>query len=820
MNPQNPVKLALDRLTQFLFESAHDALLLVDHGGHILSANGEACQLYGYGQEEFLHRMITDLVSPGDAEVLARMVQRPSRRGEDVVRVRARRADGASLPVEIRVYNLAVESREVVLIRSRRSAPPRLATSSWLSHAALPENGCPENGYQRQVEEQLRQRHQELSTLYTIALAINQDPSTQSILHNTLAELMRVLGVSFGCIYIKQGSTFVLRSYRGFSQEEVQHLAELDPIEHPWVEETMVVREPDAHSPALIGEWAAALGIRAWVSVPLRSKNEVIGLIWLGGAETERFTPTTVSLITAVANQITMALANARLYDQMKESERKYRSIFENLVVGLYQSSPEGRILTANPALVQLLGYDSLDELLAVNISRDLYVNPEDREKNLAILHRTGRLEGVEVRLRRKDGREITVLEHARAVTDARGQVMYYEGTLMDVTEKKMLQQQLLQAQKMESIGTLAGGVAHEFNNLLTGILGYASLLLDHTEPSDPHHAHLLAIERSARRGAELTEKLLTFSRQTVRESKPIDLNALVDETVALLRGSFDASIDIEVRKDDALWPVEADTGQMQHVLMNLCINARDAMPQGGRLTIETANVNLSDVDCREWADARPGDYVVLRVSDTGVGIPPEHLPRIFDPFFTTKEVHQGTGLGLSTAYGIVKSHHGFIRVESQLGRGTRFSVYLPAVITAAPSSTESMSVTERQTGGTILVVDDEEVIRDLAKNILRREGYTVLTAESGVEAIHIYEQRGSDIALVILDLTMPKMDGRVCYYKLRELDPQVRVILSSGYGADEIVEDLLTQGVRKFVQKPYRVGDLIRAVRDVLSEQ
>ncbi len=818
MDRQNPVRITMDGLTQFLFEEAHDALLVVDHDGRILSANGEACRLYGYGREEFLHRTIADLASPGDVEALAQIVQRPSRRGENVVRLRVRRSDGLPLSVEVRVCSLAVEGQEVVLVRTRRTAAPRLTTPSWLSPASLPEARSPENGYQRHVEEQLRQRHQELSTLYTIAMAITQDPSTQSILHNTLTELTRVLGIPFGCIYIKQGSTFILRSYRGFSEEDAQRLAELDPLEHPWVLETTLVRESRVHSPAPIREWEA-LGIRAWVSVPLRSKNEVVGLIWLAGSEAERFTPTTVSLITAVANQITMALANARLYDQVRESERKYRSIFENLVVGLYQSSPEGRILAANPALVRLLGYDSLDELLTVNIPRDLYVDPADREKNLAILHRTGRLEGVEVRLRRKDGREITVLEHARAVTDAQGRVMYYEGTLMDVTEKKVLEQQLLQAQKMESIGTLAGGVAHEFNNLLTGILGYTTLLLDHSQPDDPQYAPLLAIERSARRGAELTEKLLAFSRQTVSQLKSVDLNALVDETVALLRGSFDASIDIDVRKDEALWPVEADTGQIQHVLMNLCINARDAMPQGGRLTIETANASLNDVDCREWADARPGDYVVLRVSDTGVGIPPEHLPRIFDPFFTTKDVHQGTGLGLSTAYGIVKSHHGFIRVESQLGQGTRFSVYLPAMTAPSPSSMMSTHTTERRTG-IILVVDDEEIIRDLAKAILQREGYTVLTADSGVEAIHIYEQRGSDIALVILDLTMPKMDGRVCYYKLRELDPHVRVILSSGYGADEIVEDLLTQGVRKFVQKPYRVDDLIRAVRDVLGEQ
>ncbi|MBI3952067.1 MAG: PAS domain S-box protein [Acidobacteria bacterium] len=672
---------------------------------------------------------------------------------------------------------------------------------------------------QKQAEEELRQRNRELSTLYSVAMAISRDPSIRSILHNTLFELTRVLNVSFGCIYIKREQKFVLQSYRGFSAEEMNLPKELDTAEHPWLKEIKLVRERSPQTADQGATWEKAPSIQAWVSVPLRSKNETIGVIQLASPDEEHFTSANVSLITAVANQVAIALENARLYEQMKKSEEKYRSIFENVTVGLYQTSPEGKILTANPSLVRLLGYDSLDELLAADIPRDIYLSPADREKNLEVLHRTDRLEGVEFRLRRKDGQEITVLENARAVTDANGQVLYYEGTLMDITEKKALEQQLLQAQKMESIGTLAGGIAHDFNNLLTGILGYTSLILSQSQPEDRHYHNFQVIEQSARRAAELTEKLLAFSRQRMTQLKPTDLNTIVDETMTLLRRSLDAGLEIEVKKAAGWGIIEADATQIQQVLMNLCINARDAMPNGGLLRIETTNVVLDEDACRSHVDAVPGEFVVLSVSDTGIGIAPQDLPRIFDPFFSTKEVNKGTGLGLSTAYGIVKSHRGFIQVESQPRQGTRFSIYFPAT---QKSISVPPPVAAKPTHGreTILVVDDEAIVRQLAKTILERKGYTVLTADGGYEALQIYKQKGNEIDLVILDLTMPKMNGRVCYQELRQLDPNVKVMLSSGYSADDAVQDLLDEGMIGFMQKPYRVEDLTRAVRQMLGQE
>jgi PAS domain S-box-containing protein len=795
-----------EEMYRSIFENAGEGIFQTTPDGRFLAANPALAQMLGYGPEELLALDIArDLWV--DSAARDHYKQELERQGRVVnYEIRLKKRDGS-----------------VIIVREN-ARTVRDAHGRVLYHEGTLEDitGA------KQAEEELRQRNRELSTLYSIAMAISRDPSVSSILHNTLVELTRALGVPFGCIYLQRDEKLVLQSYRGFSLEKAELAEELDLTQHPWLKEVQVIRHsPSEEIPSTKFQapniWNLGFEIWnfprrgwAWVSVPLGSKNEIIGVIQLASPDEEHFTSANVSLITGVANQVAVALEKARLYEQVKASEEKYRSIFENVGVGLYQTSPDGRVLTANPALVRLLGYDSREELLAADIPHDIYLNPADRAKTLEVLHRTGRLDGVELRLRRKDDQEVVVLESARAITDAQARVLYYEGTLMDITEKKALEQQLLQAQKMESIGTLAGGIAHDFNNLLTGVLGYTSLILSQSQPEDRHYQNLLVIEQSARRAAELTEKLLAFSRQKMTQLKPTRLNTVVDETVSLLRRSLDASIEMEVKQDATLWTIEADATQIQHVLMNLCINSRDAMPDGGWLKIETANVVLDEAACRSH-EVSPGDFVKLSISDTGTGIAPQDLPRIFDPFFSTKEVNKGTGLGLATAYGIIKTHRGFIQVESQLGQGTRFSLYLPAmrkpVSVPAPAPAKPT-----QDQGTILVVDDEAIVRQLATAILERQGYTVLTADSGREALQLYQQQGDPIDLIILDLTMPKMSGRVCYQELRKLNPNVKVMLSSGYSADEAVQELLDQGAIGFMQKPYRVEDLTRAVREMLS--
>ncbi len=666
------------------------------------------------------------------------------------------------------------------------------------------------------VEEELRQREQELSSLYNLAVAIGRDPSTSSILHNALAELTRVLRVPFGCVYVKSGTTFRLRSCRGFSAEETKRLAELDLPESDQLGDADIIQELFQEESGQIPAWQKTRGIQSWVSVPVRTRGNVIGLIRLASLNVDHFTSASLSLITSVATQIAMALTNAWLYEQAKASEEKYRSIFENMVVGLYQSSREGKILTANAALVHLLGCKTVKELLAADIPRDFYISPEEREKNLEILHRTGQLTGVELQLRRKDGREITALEYARAVRDTRGQLLYYEGTLIDITEKKSLEQQLLQAQKMQSIGTLVGGIAHDFNNMLTGIWGYTQLLLNQVEPSGIVYDNLRQIELISERASDMVGQLLAFSRKDMGREAPVSLHPFLKEIGKLLERMMPEDIEIELDLAPVNFIVEANPTQLQQVIMNLAVNARDAMPQGGRLRIGTTVKTLDEAFYRTHPGLLPRSYVCLSVSDTGVGIPPEVQPRIFDPFFTTKEIGKGTGLGLSVVYGIVKNHDGAIEVASQVGSGTTIHIYWPLAETTA-ESVESSPV--RSTGGTetILLVEDDSMVLQLAQAALEYYGYRVLTARDGLEGLDVYRQNQSEIALVILDVGMPRMGGRDTFKELKQMNPTVKVLLATGYNPGETVEEMIKEGARGLVRKPYQVHTLAEAVRAAL---
>ncbi|UCD56012.1 MAG: response regulator, partial [Candidatus Hydrogenedentota bacterium] len=390
-------------------------------------------------------------------------------------------------------------------------------------------------------------------------------------------------------------------------------------------------------------------------------------------------------------------------------------------------------------------------------------------------------------------------------------------GVSRDITEKMQLQNQLFQAQKMESIGTLAGGIAHDFNNLLGGILGYASLMKTNLRKNNRVFSFAETIEKSANRAAELTAQLLAFARGGRYEARILNLNIVVDETLEIISRTFDKSIDIEVHSHESLPTIEADAGQIQQVLMNLCVNARDAMLDGGKLTIETNVETLTKRYAKTHAGTKPGSYVTLSVTDTGVGMDKESVERIFEPFFTTKEKGKGTGLGLSVVYGVVRNHGGHVRVRSEPGKGSTFKIYLP--VSGKPEKEYSYESEMPQGGGElILVVDDEEVIRSLAKDTLESNGYRVLLAHNGVEAVKIYGKYNGDIGLVIIDMVMPKMGGRETFLKLKKINPQVKVLLSTGYSQNGEAKEMLNDGVIGFVQKPYQLGDLLSKVRSALD--
>ncbi|RJP73543.1 MAG: PAS domain S-box protein [Candidatus Abyssobacteria bacterium SURF_17] len=507
-----------------------------------------------------------------------------------------------------------------------------------------------------------------------------------------------------------------------------------------------------------------------------------------------------------------------------EESESNYRLLAENVLDIIWIADLNFRLTYISPSVTRVLGLtpqeaigQTMQELLSPpslemamkTLVEEFAKGQEQKEKSWA---RT-----VDSEICRKDGVTIWAETKVSFLYDSKGTLAGLMGVTRDITEKFQLQQQLLQAQKMESIGTLAGGIAHDFNNLLGGILGYASLMKAKLRKDHQVFSYADTIEKSANRAAELTAQLLAFARGGRYEPKIISLNSVVDETLEIIGRTFDKLIEIDVHLRDSIPTVEADPGQVQQVLINLCLNARDAMPSGGKLNIETDHETLTVEQAQRHAEARPGSYVVLSVTDTGVGMDKETVQRIFEPFFTTKEKGKGTGLGLSMVYGVVKNHGGHVSVSSKRGKGSKFKIYLPA---SGKSEMRDASKQPAARGGNelILVVDDEEVVRSLAKDALESYGYTVLVARDGVEAVDAYRENNGNIGLVIIDMVMPRMGGRETFLKLKELNPRVKALLSTGYSRNGKVNEILRTGVMGFIQKPFQLEELLSRVRTVLD--
>lgn len=505
-------------------------------------------------------------------------------------------------------------------------------------------------------------------------------------------------------------------------------------------------------------------------------------------------------------------------------SEEKYRSLFELAPDGILISTVNGKILSCNRSFLQMFELNK-EELSSLNAS-ELYARGEDRQRIVEELLGQGKVENKEVTLRRSDGRELPALLsmqliHGKVMAEELGgqqQDMLVETIIRDISAKKEVEKQLLQAQKMESIGLLAGGIAHDFNNILAGILGYSTLILSQAPEESVIHRYAKTIEDSAVRASELTQKLLAFARGGKYNIQTTNLNKIVSEVYSILKRTMEKNINISVRLEEGLRCVEADPSQMSQILLNLCVNARDAMPHGGSLFIETRNADLPEKVFPEGGVNDPGGYVAVSVKDTGTGIDKEVLPRIFEPFFTTKQTGKGTGLGLSMVYGIVKNHGGYIDVESTPGKGTTFTVYLPASRDQRESCTGREEIQVEGGNELILVIDDEEMVADLAREILEEKGYRVLVARDGIEGISLYKEHAGQVDLVLLDMIMPNMDGAQVFKELKRLDPKVKVMLVSGYSLDRKAQDVLARGALAFIKKPYRPFELLKKVRELLG--
>ena len=502
-----------------------------------------------------------------------------------------------------------------------------------------------------------------------------------------------------------------------------------------------------------------------------------------------------------------------------RESEATLRTLVEHAPLGIYRSTPAGAFLSANIALARILGYDSPADLLTLDMTRDVYADPAERQRLLDRDTYTDReYDEVEATWKRKDGRRVTVQLSVRAVRSPSGAVEYYETFVRDVTDQRQLAQQLVQAQKMEAVGRLAGGVAHDFNNLLTVILSYSELLLEDRTPGDPEREDLEQIRKAAQAASALTRQLLAFSRQQVLEPKVLDINEVVAGTEKLLGRLLGADVKLTTLFATDLGQVKVDPGQLEQIVMNLAVNARDAMPEGGRLSIETANVEMDEDYVRGHAIAQPGRYVMLAVTDTGTGMDAETQARIFEPFFTTKEAGKGTGLGLATVYGIVKQSGGSIWVYSELGHGTSFKIYFPRV--DAPIDRVAAAAPAAAGGTeTVLVVEDQAAVRHVTRRMLERHGYTVLEAPDGETALRIAEKHHGSVDLLLTDVVMPGLSGRQLATQLAALRPKMRVLYMSGYTDDAIMRHGILQLGVAYLQKPFTPELLAGKVRVVLDD-
>jgi PAS domain S-box-containing protein len=533
-----------------------------------------------------------------------------------------------------------------------------------------------------------------------------------------------------------------------------------------------------------------------------------------------------VALLRLSTHTISESLERARLElaereqaeEALKLSESKFREFFEDSLTGDYISTPRGKLLACNPAFAHMFGFSSVEEALNCD-TRSLYPNADYRQDLLARLKQHGRLERLETEFRRLDGSPLYVVQNAVGVFDADGELVEVKGYMFDITERRRLEEQFLQSQKMEAIGRLAGGVAHDFNNLLTVILSYSDLLLT-TSANQPDSVRKYAdrIKTASEHAASLTNQLLAFGRQQVRDVRVVDVNGVITGTLQILHRLIGEDVELCTRLDSGPIRARADAGQLQQVVMNLVVNGRDAMPNGGKLTIETCCVYLDEHWASQFVDTQPGQYVMLSVSDTGTGMDPDTRAHIFEPFFTTKERGKGTGLGLATVHGIVKQSGGQISVYTEPGLGTTFKIYLPRPDSPEASSKPAPAPPADQTGNeTILLVEDEREVRRLVRNILETKGYLVIEAgpENAIQTSHDFPD---DIHLLLTDVIMPRINGRELANRLVAQRPAMKVLYMSGY-TDRIIMDrnILPSGVA-LLGKPFTLVGLVDKVREVLD--
>ena len=796
-SPENHLgsaELRLEFLEQ-MFQALPDGLSIADSEHRVLWANETFVRMFDYEASEVVGQPLENLVVPPDRLAESHWVSEALARGERIIlETRRRKKDGTLLDVSVSCAPLLLHGKMAGFyagyhdisdrkrVEALSSALYRVAEKSSSAHD-LQQFFAAVHGI---VDELMYARN------FYIAL---YDPSTELL--------------SFPYFVDEQDSA---PSPKKLGQGLTDYLIRAGQplLATPEVLQAMEDR----------GE-VARNGSRSldWMGVPLKVNSHTFGaLVVQTYSKNIRYGERDKEILTFVARQLASAVEIKRNEQALRRSEARYRSLVQSSVYGIYRSSLEGRFLDVNPALITMLGYGSAEQVLMLDPEKDVFALTEEHNRLIEEFRRTGRLDGIEVKWKRKDGNTITVRISGRAVSNADEPADVLEAIAEDVTDRRVLEDQFRQAQKMEAVGRLAGGVAHDFNNLLMVISGYAEVMLAGLEPDHALREKAQAIQQASDRATTLTRQLLAFSRKQLLELKVVDVNVIVHDMERLLRPLIGENVEFITTLATDAAHTRADAGQLEQVLMNLVVNARDAMPDGGKLTIETQNIVVDESHRRGQTFIRPGDYVRLSVSDTGMGMDKETQSRIFEPFFTTKEKGKGTGLGLSTVYGIVKQSGGYVLVQSEEQRGTTFHIYLPRVEGVAEKHAPPVPTAALGGSETILLVEDEDSVRQLVRDTLAAKGYRVVEAENGAAGLAAASRHDGRIDLVITDVVMPGMGGRELVGQLAQLRPETRVLYLSGYTEDAILSEGTIETGAAFLQKPFTLQNLSRKVREVLG--
>ncbi len=782
-----------------LVECTPEALSILDPQLCITRVNSEFSRIFGFTPEQALGRRLDSLIIPPDRHAETRWLAEMLGKGQKVVlETKRQHRDGSLIDVLFSAAPVMVEGKAVAVYVLYRDITEQKRTEALNS------------------------------ALYRIAEKTSSAEDLQqfySAIHAILGELMYARNF-YIAVFDSQSQTL---SFPYFV-DEVDTAPARKKFSRGLTEYVIRTGESLLCTPEVFEELkrngeVELIGASSldWLGVPLKVANNTFGVLVVQSySENVRFGGKDKEILTFVSRQLASAIEHKRHEEALRRSEARHRSLVQSAVYGIYRSDLGGRFLDVNPALIRMLGYFSVEEVLALDPRRDVFADHEEYARFTQEVERAARIDNVEIRWKRKDGELITVRLSGRSVLSPGETESAMEMFAEDVTERRLLENQFRQAQKMEAVGRLAGGVAHDFNNLLMVISGYTEVLLERTPSGTVLYPKIEAIHQATERAAVLTRQLLAFSRKQLLELKVVDVNVIVADMQRLLQPLIGENIELQTRLATDLGRTRADAGQIEQVLMNLVVNSKDAMPQGGRITIQTANVELVHEELRhEYNYIRPGSYVLLSVSDTGQGMDKETQARIFEPFFTTKEKGKGTGLGLSTVYGIIKQSGGYVLVQSESGKGSTFRIYLPRVEDAAEPISQ-VKPQQFQTCGseTILLVEDEESVRLLVRETLEGKGYKVLEAENGDVALEIVGRQTEPIHMLITDVVMPGMSGRELSARMCASHPTTKVLYLSGYTEDAIVHEGVLEPGTSFLQKPFTLQTLSRKVREVLSSE